>query len=140
MHSWTYRLAEPSDAPVFSRWVDTNPQIDAVDVQRTGKTANPMCMFLVACCDGKPVAFAPLYPSLHLAHLAFDPDSRAAEKMKALQVLLGFSCEIAEQLGIREITTLTRSSYPMSRVAERLGFEKDDRELFRFEIPPQSSK
>lgn len=134
MSEWTYRIAQPSDADVFSEWVRYNPQIDPGDVQRTVQGNNPTCVFFVACCDGKPIAFAPLYIQLHLAHLAFSPDTRAAEKMKALDGLLESATAFAVSLGIREITTLTRESYPMGKVAIRAGFEKDSRELFFFDI------
>lgn len=132
MSEWTYRLAEPSDARAFAEWVNNNNQIDAGDVQRTSK--NPTCLFLVACCDGKPVAFAPVYSTWHLAHLAFAPEARAEERKAAMAGLLDFACGLAVQMKIREITTLTRSSYLMSHIAVHLGFERDDRELFRFDI------
>jgi hypothetical protein len=134
MSEWTYRGANASDAPVFAEWVQNNPQIDLGDVQRTIKGNNPTCIFLVACCDGKPVAFAPLYAQMHLAHLAFSPDARASEKLKAMQGLLDFATAFAVQFGVREITTLSRDSYAMGQVALHLGFEKDDRNLFRFDI------
>ncbi len=140
METWTYRLASSDDAALFAEWVNNNPQIDPDDVRRTGKDANPSCLFVVACCDGKPVSFAPLYVNFHLAHLAFDPSARAAKKMKSLEVLLDAACSIAGRLGIREITTLTKSAYPMGRTASHLGFIKDDRELFRFNIPVDHSK
>lgn len=134
MSTWSYRLAEPSDTPAFAEWVRTNPQIDRGDVQRTTKEKNPTCLFLVACCDGKPVAFAPVIQQMHLCHLAFAPESQREERKAAMAGLLDFACGLAVQMGIREITTLTRSSYPMSQVAVRLGFDRDDRELFRFDI------
>ena len=134
MSEWTYRLAEVSDAEAYTAWVNSNPLIDPSDVQRAIGGSNPACLTLVACLDGKPVAFAPVYPVWHLAHLAFAPDSQADERKQALKGLLEFGCGLAAQQNVREITTLTRSSYPMSAVATRLGFERDDRELFRFDI------
>lgn len=131
---WTYRLAEVSDADAFAEWVRSNPQIDRADVLRTIKGNNPTCVTMVACCDGKPVAFAPLYAQIHLAHLAFSPEARASEKMKALAGLLDFAAAFAVQFGIREITTLTRENYGISKFAVAHGFEKDDRELFRLDI------
>jgi hypothetical protein len=104
------------------------------DVLRTIKGNNPTCIFLVACFEGKPVTFAPLVCQMHLCHLAFSPDARASEKLKAVSGLLDFAMGLAVQFGIREITTMSRSSYPMGKVAEHLGFEKDSRELFWFDI------
>jgi hypothetical protein len=135
MSTWTYRLAEQGDAIAFDEWVRSNPQIDVGDVRRTLRGNNPTCLFLVACCDGKPVAFAPVIQQMHLCHLAFAPESQAEDRKSAMAGLVDFACGLAKQMGIREITTLTRSSYPMSHVAVRLGFERDDRELFRFVIP-----
>ena len=132
--NWSYRLAESSDAEAYTEWVKSNPLIDPDDVRRAIGGSNPACLTLVACLDGKPVAFAPVYPVWHLAHLAFAPDSQADERKQALKGLLEFGCGLAAQQNVREITTLTRSSYSMSAVATRLGFERDDRELFRFDI------
>ena len=134
MAEWTYRGATADDASLFADWVRSNPQIDLGDVQRTIKGNNPTCVFMVACCDGVPVAFAPVYCQMHLAHLAFAPEARASQKLKALKGLLDFATAFAVQFGIREITTLSRESYPMGQVALHAGFEKDSRELFRFEI------
>jgi hypothetical protein len=134
MSEWSYRLAEPSDGAAFAEWVQANPQISPEDVQRTLNGKNPTCIFLVACYDGKPMVFAPMYAQMHLAHLVFSPEARATEKLKALKGLLDFATAIAVQCDIHEITTLTRESYAMGKFALHLGFEKDARELFRFDI------
>ena len=139
MGEWTYRTAEVSDAEVYTKWVKFNPLIASSDVQRAIGGGNPLCTTFVACLDGKPVAFAPVYPTWHLAHLAFSPESQADERKQAMKGLLEFASHLAVQQGIGEINTLTRSSYPMSTIAVRLGFERDDRELFRITLPPKSS-
>jgi hypothetical protein len=143
MSEWTYRLAEISDSSLFVEWVKSNPLVDPADVHRAIGGGNPACLTLVACLDGNPVMFAPVYPTWHLACLSISPTTSADERKQALKGLLEFGCGLAVQQNIREINTLTRSSYPMSHIAARLGFERDDRELFRFTIPakqPESSK
>jgi len=131
---WSFRVATPEDAEEFSAWITSNPDIDRADVQRTIKGNNPTCILLVASYDGKPVAFAPVYAQFHLAHLAFSPDARGTSKLQAVSGLLDFAMGLAVQFGIREITTLSRSSYAMGKFAEYLGFARDDRELFLFDI------
>lgn len=134
MAEWTYRIATADDAGAFAEWVKLNPEIDRADVQRTIKGNNPTCIFLVACYDNQPIAFAPVYCQMHLAHLAFAPEARASQKLRAVAGLLDFATAVAVQFGIREITTLSQESYPMGKVALRAGFEKDNRQLFRFDI------
>lgn len=131
---WTYRIATPEDAPAFAEWVQANPQINPKDIQRTMKGNNPTTIFLVACCDGQPVVFAPMYAQMHLAGLVFSPAAEGKQKLKALRGLLDFAMGIAVQFGVREITTLTRESYAMGKFAQHVGFEKDARELFCLDI------
>jgi len=140
MTEWTYRLAVSSDASVFVEWTASNPQIDSDDVRRA--RTNPACLYLVACLDGRPMAFAPIYPQLHLSHLVLSPESSPKQKIIALRGLLNFAAATARDLAVTEITTLSRSSYPMGKFAEHVGFEKDSRELFRYtvsKIPPKQS-
>jgi hypothetical protein len=133
MSEWTYRLAESSDAAAFVEWTASNPQIDPDDVRRA--RMNPACLYLVACLDGQPIAFAPVYQQLHLSHLVLSPEVSPKQKLTALKGLMSFAVDTARSLGVTEITTLSRSSYPMAKFAEHVGFEKDTRELFRFTIP-----
>lgn len=134
MENWTYRQARPADAPLFAEWVNSNPLIDPGDVQRTIHGNNPTCVFLVAEEDGVPVAFMPVYIPMHIAHLSFSPTARASQKIKALHGLHDFATALAVQFGIREMTVLTREDYPMAKFAKQIGFKRDNRQLFRFDI------
>jgi len=87
MSGWKFRLAEPADAEAFAHWTTENPQIDPKDAWSGLNRTNPTVLTFVAEHDGKAVAFAPIYLSAVLAHLAFNPEARASEKMQALDVL-----------------------------------------------------
>lgn len=134
MSVWNYRTALPSDAELFASWIKANPLIDMGDVQRTIHGHNPTCVFLVAECDGVPVAFLPVYVQMHISHLAFAPDARATHKLKALHGLHDFLTAMAIQFGIRELTVSTLETYPMAKFAKQLRFKKDNRELFWFDV------
>lgn len=134
MSEWTFRGALPEDANLFADWVRNNPQIDPGDVQRTIQGNNPTCVTFVACLDGKPVAFVPVYAVAMIAHLGFDLDARASAKMQAMPVLLDGITSFFIQYGIRELAVLTREDYGIAKWAAAHGFEKDGRELFRLDI------
>lgn len=135
MSGWNFRLAQPSDAEAFSKWVAENPQIDPKDIEAAKKSNNPTVLyFVVENPEGEAVLFAPLYLSYTLAHLAFNPESRASEKMKAMQVILDGTVAWAAQFGLREINTLTKKGYGVAEWALAHGFEADPRELFKFDI------
>ena len=134
MSEWTFRLATPEDADKFADWVRTNSQIDPADVLRTVHGNNPTCVTFVACCDDRPVAFVPVYAAAMIAHLGFDLQARASEKMQAMQVLFDGITAFFTQYGIRELAVLTREDYGIAKWAAAHGFEKDGRDLFRFDI------
>lgn len=137
MGGWSFRLAEPADAPAFAKWVAENPQIDPQDVNAALKENNPTVLYFCATKDGVPVAFAPLFCSMTLAHLAFDPASEGRDRLRAMKTLIEGVTAFAVQYGIREITTLTREEYPVGAWALKHGFDKDSRELFRLDINKQ---
>lgn len=134
MSDYTFRFAEEKDAPAISQWVAENSQIDPIDVQAGLKTNSPTAVYFVVEKDGKPVAFAPFICVMQLCHLGFDPEARAAEKLKALNVMLDGAIAFAVQYGIRQITTLTKEDYGIAKWAAAHGFEKDGRDLFRLDI------
>lgn len=134
MSEWAFRLAEPADAPAFAEWVAKNPQIDPQDVNSSLKKNNPTVLYFCATKDGIPVAFAPLFCSMTLAHLAFSPESEGRDRLRALQTLIDGVTAFAAQYGVREITTLTHEEYPVGAWALKHGFDKDSRELFRLDI------
>jgi len=131
---WNFRMAQPSDAEAFSRFVAENPQIDAQDVAAASKDKNPTVVYFVVEKDGVAVAFAPLYCSMTLAHLGLNPDARADDKMQALKMLIDGVSAFAVQYGVREITTLSKEEYPIARWAKRHGFDVDSRQLLRLDL------
>src|SRR5690348_12881261 len=88
MSEWAFRLCEPADAPALAEFVAKNPQIDPADMQAALKSQNPTAVYFCVTKDGKPVAFAPFYCTMMLAHLGFDPDSRADDRQHALEMIL----------------------------------------------------
>lgn len=132
---WNFRLAEPSDAEAFSKWVAENPQIDEKDIQAAKISNNPSVLyFAVENPEGKVVMFAPLYLSYTLAHLAFNPDTRASERKQAMQVMMDGAVAWAVQFGLREITTLTKKGYGVAEWALQNGFDAEPRELLKLDI------
>ena len=134
MSEWKFRLAEPADAEAFSRWAATNPQIDQKDLLAGMGKNNPTVLFFVADHKGVAISFAPVYLSATLAHLAFNPDARASEKMQSLNVLTDGVSALMVQYGVREITTLSKEDYGVAKWAVANGFEKEDRQLFKLDL------
>jgi hypothetical protein len=128
-------MAEPADAAAFTDWTCENPLIDPKDAQAGLKKNNPTAMcFAVEDDEGKVIAFAPFYCQLTLAHLAFNPESSAKERKEALQAMLNGAMAFAVQFGIREITTVSKEKYPVAKWAEAHGFDREPRQLFKFDI------
>jgi len=134
MSGWKFRLAEPADAEAFAHWTTENPQIDPKDAWSGLNRTNPTVLTFVAEHDGKAVAFAPIYLSAVLAHLAFNPEARASEKMQALDVLKDGTMGFLVQYGIREIQTMSEPEYGVAKWALAHGFEQDPRSLFRLDV------
>ena len=132
---YKFRLAEPADAPFFAKWAAENPQIDPADIDAGLQKNNPTSTtFAVENEKGEVVAFAPFYCQFALAHLGFNPDARAAEKMIALNTMLDGAMAFAVQFGIREIVTLSKPDYGVAKWATEHGFDCDDRQQFKFDI------
>lgn len=131
---WNFRLAKPEDAESFAKWVTENPLIDRGDIQAGLSQNNPTALVFVAEKDGQAVAFVPVYAQLAIAHLGFQPEARAAEKLKALAVLLDGIAAFAYQMGIRELVTLSKKDYSVAKWAESKGFEPDSREQFKLNL------
>ena len=134
MSEWRFRGAEPADAEAFAQYVIDNPQIELQDIVGANKKNNPTVMYVVAEKDGVPVAFAPIYLQVALAHLAFNPDVNGKDKLAAMQVLLNGTVSYALGLGVREITTLSKEEYPVAKWAMKHGFDLESRQVFKFDI------
>jgi hypothetical protein len=129
-----FRLCQPEDAPIVAKYVAENPQIDLADIQAGLKQNNPTAVYFCVTKDGKPVAFAPFYCQMALAHLAFDGESQSADRLRALQMLLDGAVAFAVQYGVREIVTLSKENYPVAKWALANGFELDRRQVLKFDI------
>jgi hypothetical protein len=134
MNGWVFRMAEPKDAEAFAKWVECNPLIDPKDVTASAKKVNPTVLYFVAEKDGVAIAFAPLYLSAIVAHLAFSPEARASEKLQAMDVLKDGTMAFMVQFGIREIQTLSKPDYGVAKWALANGFEQDPRSVFRLDL------
>lgn len=134
MSDWTFRLAEPADAEAFSKWVSENPFIDSADVQEGLKKNQPTVITFVVCYRGTPVWFAPVYATMHLAHLGVNPEIDAELRKTGLEKLMDYVGAFAYQMGVRYITTLTKERYPIGRWAKQHGFTVDPRQLFKFNL------
>ena len=131
---WDLRLAQPSDSAVFADWIVNNPFIDPKDVQDGLKANNPTSITFVMCHNGLPVWFAPCYCTMHVAHMGVNPAASVRERKEGLSRILAGVGAFAIQFGIRAITTLTKSHYPVARWAKANGFEADSRELYKCDL------
>lgn len=132
---WTFRLAKPEDAEEFSKWAAENDQIDQKDLLAGTKAVNPTVLtFVVEDRDGKIITFAPFYLNAVLAHLGFNPEARASEKMKGLQTMLDGVAAFFVQFGVREILTMSKPEYGVAQWALTHGFEAEPRQLLKFDL------
>jgi hypothetical protein len=131
---WTFRLAMPEDAEAFSLWVAENPLIDPQDVRDGLNQNNPTTLTFVACLDGKPIWFAPVYLVAHLAHLGVNPEAKVETRKQGLERLMAYVGLFMCQIGIRQITTLTKEKYPIARWAKQRGFKIDPRQLLKWDL------
>jgi hypothetical protein len=134
MSDFTFRFAEPKDAKAFSEWTGQNEQIDPNDIQAASKAQNPTVLYFVAEKDGVPVAFAPVYLAAVLAHLGLNPDAKATDRLRALEVLKNGVSAFMVQYGIREIQTLSLPEYNVAKWAQSNGFEAASRTLFTLDL------
>jgi hypothetical protein len=127
-----FRLAEEKDAAAISRMVaESGNQIDPNDIQLGLRKNNPTAVYFVVERepDGVLIAFAPLVFVLHLCHLAFSQESRASEKIHAMQALLDGAVAFAEPYQVSRVQTLTVPAYGVAKWALAHGFVADDRTL-----------
>lgn len=137
MSGWNFRLAEPADAPAFSKWVAENEHIDDADKLAATHDQNPTVLWFVAEKDGKPVGFAPVYLQGKVPHLGFDPESSADDRKAAMTVLMDGVSAFMVQYGVREIMTLSKERYPIARWALQNGFDQDTRQVFTLDLNKQ---
>src|ERR1700676_2129427 len=134
---WNFRLAGPDDSESIAKWVAENPQIDPKDILNGMKKNQPTVLWFVAENNGVTVAAAPVFLSAVLAHLAFNPDARASEKMQAMDVLKDGVTAFMAQFGIRSISTQSNPGYPIAKWALAHDFEMDERNTFVLDLNKQ---
>jgi hypothetical protein len=137
---WKFRLAAPTDAENFAKWVAMNPLIEASDVAAAQKTANPTVIYFAAeNPDGVVVTFAPVYVQAIIAHLGFNPDATSEDRKIALQLGINGIIEFFALYGIREIVTLSKEGYPVAQWALGHGFDLEPRQVLRLDMNKQAA-
>lgn len=139
----TFRFATPEDAPAFAEWCGKNPHIPQRDKEAGMKENNPTATVLVIEEDGpsgeKIVRlFIPLYLTMRIAYLGFNPENTREQTLEALEAMLPFVKGFAEIWHINEVDTLTQSGLPMAKWAAKPehGFKPEDRELYTLKVKP----
>jgi hypothetical protein len=136
----TFRFATAEDAPAFARWASENPDIPQKDLEASMKKNNPTATVLVVEQDGVPRMFLPVYLTLRIAYLGFNPENTPKQTVQALEAMLPIVQGFARIWHINEVDTLTRTGLPMARWADKHGFAAEDRELYTMKaIPPEGS-
>jgi len=135
MSDFAFRLATPADAESFAKWAAENQQIDKKDLLNSTKEKQPTAVhFVVEDGDGKVILFAPLFAQMALAFIGFNPDTRASEKVRALDTLMDGAMAFAVQFGVRHITTLTKPEYAVAQWALKHDFDAEDRNQLTLDI------
>jgi hypothetical protein len=138
MPKMTFRFAVPEDAPAFARWAAENPDIPHKDLEASMKKNNPTATVLVVEEDGVARMFLPVYLTLRIAYLGFNPENTPKQTLQALDAMLPVVQGFARIWHVNEIDTLTRTGLPMARWAHKHGFEVEDRDLYTIKaIPPE---
>ena len=119
---WNYRLATNADSEMFTKWTAENPQISLEECVAGNGKNHPTVLYCVAEKDGVPIAFCPIYLSGVLAYVGLNPDSRAAEKVQALDGLKLFIEALLVQYGIRDLWTPYAENDGVAQWAGKRGF------------------
>lgn len=141
MPKMTFRFATVEDAPAFARWAAENPQIPRKDIEAGMKENNPTATVLVMeeeIENGEKVArlFIPVYLTMRLAYLGFNPENTEMENARALKAMLTAVKDFAAFWHINEVDTLTMTGLPMARWAAKRGFVAEERELYTLKVVP----
>src|SRR6185369_14652151 len=120
----------------FAEWVANNPHIPQADKEAGMKETNPTSTVLVIeedGADGKkiPRLFIPLYLTMRIAYLGFNPENTRDQTLQALEAMLPFVKGFAQMWHINDVETLTKTGLPTAKWAARHGFVAQDRELYQ---------
>jgi len=132
--NFSFRLALPEDAPAFKRWMADCKLIDPSDLTASMKSVQPTAVTFAVVKNGVPVVFAPIFATMSLGFLSFNPEANIKDRKSALKVLLRGAIAFAFQFGIRHLTTLSMRGYPVARWAEANGFVPETRTLFKYDL------
>lgn len=136
----SFRFAQPEDAPAFAAWAASNPQIERKDLEAATKEANPTATFLVIEQDGKPIMFMPVYLTMRIGYLGFNPAADKPTREAALEMMLRAVQALALEYKISSVDVLTRSGIPVAEWARDHGFNPDPRELFTLKLNSSPEK
>jgi len=98
------------------------------------KENNPTSTVLVIEKDGEPVLYVPMYCTMRIAFLGFNPEAAASLRLEAMELMLKAVKLFAATYGVNEITTLTKSAYNVAQWAQAHGFTPEDRELYTAQV------
>jgi hypothetical protein len=130
-----FRMCGPEDAAKAAKWGAENTNIDQKDLLAGMKANNPTVLwFAVDNENGEPVAYAPVFLVARLAHLCFNPEARASEKLQGLNALQDGVSALMVQYGIRQIDVLSKPEYGVAKWAVAHDFVQEDRQLFTLDL------
>ncbi len=134
---YSIRFAEAKDSDAFVKWAMENPAIDPRDIADSLKENNPTCVVIVVERDDVPILFAPVFCTMQLAYLGFNPDrDDTREKAEALSEMLIVLQAFATLHGVRQINTLTSAEQMVAKWARKHGFEPETRQLYKHKVVP----
>lgn len=126
-----FRFANAEDAAPFAKWAAENPDIPTKDIAAALKENNPTATVLIVEDDeGRTILYVPIYCTVRIAYLGFNPAADARERISAMNKMLEAIKAFAANFGINQVDTLTKTGYPVAQWAEKHGFNPEDRELF----------
>lgn len=126
----TFRFANPEDAAPFAKWAVDNPDIPQNDIKAAMKENNPTVNVLIVEDDGIPVLYVPLYCSMRIAYLGFNPEADQRQRIEAMNKMKIAIMGFAAAFGINQVDTLSKRGYAVAQWAEKHGFDPESRELF----------
>lgn len=134
----SFRFAQPEDAPAFAAWAANNPQIAVKDLEAGMAENNSTATVLVIeeDVDGVkvPRLFMPVYFTMRIAYLGFNPENGREHNLSALETMLPELEKFARFWKINEIDVLTKSEIPIAQWASAHDFKPEDRELYTLKL------
>ena len=130
----TARLAGPQDAEPLAKWALSNELIDMEDIKSSMIEENPTTVVLVVEQDGKVLLYAPIYCTMTLAFLAFNPEDTRRQKMEALAKMKDAISRFSLIHGVKELITYSKEEYGVAKWAVKNGFIPEDRTAFKLKM------